>query len=826
MTQQSPSSSPKRPRRMLPIIPAIPRSLEKKPKQAIQPPPSEGAGVVPPTTAISDGTQEEKTSSLANAQREDQDTPDDSQITHEPVELSPKNETLGEPAFYSAGPTLIPVTDFADVVNSLPSPQKPERGEHALDPASPYLSEPSSPTPSPPDGVIPELQSHAVQVSLPGSIGVNKATMSQQRPNHHTLRATASVFHAPPTPSDDVIASPTASTQQDADSAPSESIATQCENTSEATTPPIEPAYHGYGHAHNISFYAPPPQSTDDPSSPAHSVYQGYTYNHPQHAHASSQYSQSYQPQFEAYIPGSQYAQNSPYYGGMPPFSTLGSQAPLTPSATPLDTMPEPWSLPNGVSNGALEQGTHTSDLPRHRSGSHSTLKSDSLVSGGATMGSGQGQPYRNGANRMQGWHHPQADVADVADVASLHASSQEASLVKHLLRQFNNPEYADCELVLSHSEHRFPEAKWYLSSILLIQSRKLQDLLNSSNPVNAAQNGRRVLRFHLTDRFITPTAMESALHILYGKASNTFPPKTAVESNRASSECSTISMKESLAYAASGCLLHLKDVVLQGLKIASEILCWNNLEAALSFALESGLEREFNASSAVIPAYSSVLASDSDPSPSSLRVLTPSSSSDQAGQNENRTSASTSPANNQTRLPPQHAFDLVLHCLDYIVHEFPTSWELDLSARPLADVDRLPVTAESRSPLSKSRLSRIQFGDHPSEMESKSSDRNVLVSTIVLSVPFMHLEYLLSSVGERLGRNMEPVIKERERRRQIVVQSRSVSWNERMAAKSDEWAEAGYEESMDITDDGIIKISRKYTGIARNPTDENTTDG
>ena len=824
MTQQTPSSSPKQRRRILPIIPVIPRSLEKKPKQVIKASPSEGADVVPLAAEIKEGILQEKTPPLAIVQLKDQDTPNDIQTIQKLGEVSPRNDALGKPAFSSASPILTYLNELIDVHNFPPTPQSPELEDHVLNPESPY--QPDSlhpPPPNPlPDGHKTELQSEVGEDSpleSRGLVGVDGAIKSQERqpkPTPHTLRATASVFHAHSAPSDNVRASPTASTQKDADSASSEFIPTKSESVSEVTTSPIEPAYHGYGHAHNISFY-PPPQSIDD-ASPTHSIYKGYTYNHPQHADAYPQYSQPYQPQIEAFIStGRQYAQDSPYYAGMPLFSTLGSQAPLTPSATPLDNLPGPWSLPNGVSNGILGQSTHADDRQRHRSHSHSTLRSDSILSGSATTASGQVQPFRNDANGMH-------SRANVTDGISLQTPFHEVPLVDHLLRLFNNPKYADCELLLSQNEHRFPLAKWYLSSILLIQSRKLQDLLTSSF-TNPAQTERKILKLHLTDRFITPTAMDAVLRTLYGTAAISYVPATAVGSNQASAECSMSSMKECLAYAASGCLLHLKDVVLQGLKIASEILCWGNVEAALSFALESGLEREYNASSAVIPAYSDVLPRDSDPSPSSHTILTPSSSSDQAAQTESPTSASISVTDNQKRAPPQHAFDLLMHCLDYIVHHFPTPWELDLSARPLADVDRLPVTVESRSPLSKSRLSRIQFGDHPSEMASKSSDRNVLLSSIILSIPFIHLRYLLSSAGEPLGRNMGAIIKERERRRQIVVQSRSVSWNARMAAKDYEWAEAGYEESTDTCDNGMIKISRRYTGIARNPTDENTTD-
>ena len=666
--------------------------------------------------------------------------------------------------------------------------------------------------------------SEVVQSPPEDSVPFEDNAMSPQgiKTNHQPLRATASSFYARSIPHDDPTVPPNVPLQINLGLATSVSIP-QNTPTANATPSPRHRAYHH--HAHNISFYPrPPPISPSDPSSPSRSLYQGYTYNtspvgYAPHAHPSSHYVPPHQPTYVS--PGQDLVQQSPYYGNVPPFSTLGSQAPLTPSATPLDAVPESWKLPHSFSNLSFENGTSVDFQPHYRSDSRSTLRSDNVLSGDIGAASGRPEPLQIGTKNGVEW---QTAEADGIHGVSTQRHLDEAPLAEHLLHHFNNPEYSDCQLVLTHDEKRFPETYWSLSSILLIQSKKLQDLFKSSKAAGATEYGRIMLELKLTDRFITPASMDLALRVLYGMSTDAFVPTVRYQDlTQAGSESTARLMSECLAYAASGCLLELKGVVLQGLQSACEIISWGNLETALSFALESGPEREGHASSSVIPEGSPPLARDSNPSSSSRVVFTPSSSGDHVGQRSDRPSTSSPQSKSCYHMLPQSADDLLLLCWDFIIRNFPTSWELDLSARPLAYVDRLPVTAESRSPLSKSRLSRIQFGDQPSEAAAKANDVNVLLSSILLSIPFAKLDYLLASVGEPLARNIGLIVEERERRRQTVLQSKSVPWSERMAARTLEWAEVGYEESVETSEGGNVKMVRRYTGVCQDKVDEDT---
>lgn len=835
---QSPNAPSKRPRRVLPIIPAIPRFLERKPKQesVVQKveAKAEEITVVSVATEIQKDTEKEASAASAHEVREENlDSRDGHRVPTSVVEQTVEKEPEGKKAFRGAAPVLEALISVT-VGSTQPPNTIQDFGieKHGFKLPPPFYPRNALPVAMSNDFPPTDSTTDVVDPSPRSPREGNEDTLVQQdrKMNHHSLRAEASSFHAPAPPSDLTVLS-VGSPGSVSGPAQTQPFAPRPTPSTNATSSPTQSTRGGYGHAHNISFFPPPPMSSNGPSSPTYSVYQGYAYTpappgSSPHTHSASQHSQSYQPYVETYTsPGQPYGTQSPFYNSNPPFSTLGSQPPLTPSATPLETLPEQWKLPNGYAAAPSEHdrnamSQHPKSSQHYCSASPSTLKSDSVFSRPLKDEGSNTQPPQYYGYRPDDWRTMELNAMQNI---RMNGSFHQAPLAEHLLYHFNELEYADCRLNLCHGSKRFARTEWALSSLLLAQSRKLRDLLKASKP---GEDGKLMLMLILTDRFVTSTSIESALRVLYGMPPDTFgvsgvPDPVGVSA----AEISTSRMKESLAYAASGCLLHLKVVVLRGLQIASEIIDWENLEAALSFGLESGPEREFNASSAVIPAYSTLLARDSDPSPSSHVMFTPSSSDDLAVQKTSRSSKSASSPESYHRTPPHSAHDLLMHCLDFMIDNFPPAWELDLSARPLADVDRLPVTAESRSPLSRSRLSRIQFGSHPSEATAKSADRNVLISTILLSIPFEWLQYLLRSAGELISRSISSIIKERERRRHIVLQSKSIPWTDRVATKDHAWAHAGYEEFVRANDDGELSISRRYTGIALDPRDESATE-
>ena len=689
------------------------------------------------------------------------------------------------------------------------------------------LPPPFYPRKSPPTAISTDLTptDELINVLQEDPQSVDESALQQEVPaKRMSLRGSAPSFHAHPTPPSDTITSPTASSAKDFPAAQSISFHPQPTPPADTTPSPTH-SYQGSNHAQSLAFSPPPTTSSHNASSPAHSIYHGYVYGPSPYEYspeipATRQSSGFARPESKTQVPVKPHdTVGSPYYSQPPAFSLLGSQPPLTPSATPFSNMPQQPNYMNGYLPPESIVYTYASPVPEHQP-QNGYLGQNTLNAHGLSSSNGE-QAYNDlsiSQTTMYPSHVWPTTTLNDSQVSPINASYSQAPLVAHLLRNFNIPVYADCRLVLTHKEERFGLTQWYLSSLLLAQSTKLRDLLQASR---TGTDGRKLIQLNLTDRFVTPKAMEAVLRVCYGESPYAFSGVYPQDSfSRTRTEALTPWMTDTLSYAAAGFLLKVDSVVLRGLDIASKILSWENLEKALSFGLESEIERGRSASANVIPAYRPLNPIEGENSSSCAYTSLPSQETPTTDKSNVPTS-STSASGDYHPPQPQSAFDLLMHCLRFLTDSFPVSWSLDASARPLADVDRLPVTAESQSPLSRSRLCTIQFGDRPSEATAKSTDRNLLVSTILLSLPHIWLDYMLKSVGEPIRREITSIVKERERRRHVVLRSQSVSLEQRVTAKDYEWAEAGYEESVQTSDDGEVTLSRRYTGIARDTADD-----
>ena len=827
---------------MVPIIPAIPRSLEKRKFKEDVKKSEDGGGAGSPTRPISPKGKEESQVDRATTQsqavlngtlsgsigkddvREDgvQETVTGTSDDGSEVAAGGKS-TFQSTVFPSEQKPTTPAVDDTD-----PTPVHTQDfgiGKHGF-----RLPPPFYPKRSPPLAISTDVSSANEQATASEETSQtveeeDGSSSSQQSSveNHITLNATAPTFHAHPTPPTDVTTSPAESSPKESDLPPSPRTQQRAPLPIDDTLSPIQLPYHGYEVSQNISFYAPP-QSSNDPSSPNHSIYQGYAYAPTSYGYSPESYAPQQrndsQQRTEVGVPYEQsYQPQPPYYSNQSSHPILGSQPPLTPSRTPLDPSAQPWSYSNGLPSTMSYSYDYVPSYhpqpafePPVRSASQGTIKSDKSTRKTDLLDDTPDIVQLN-ASETKAARLIRCAWSNVNDCMSSHVP-----LVEHLLQQFNVEEYADCQLTLVHENLRFEKTTWSLSSLLLAQSRKLRDLLKSANP---GKGGKTSLEIRLTDRFVTPWAMNLALRVLYGERPDMFSLAVIHNYFNPSAEMWALSMDACLAFAAAGHVLGLESVVLKGLQIATSILDWDNLEHALSFGLESGPNHRISASVDVIPlsAYSSVWSRESDPS-SATNVSPPSSSTESRPERSRDEGLSpVIPHLSEVR----SARDLQTYCLQWMASNVDDSWDFNPSARPLADVDRLPTTAESRSPLSKSRLSRIQFGDHPSEISAKASDRNFLVSSIVLSLPFTALKYMLSLGGQPLLRPLNAIVKERERRRQIVLQSKSVPWTQRFAAKEHEWAEVGYTEWVDTTGDGQVALARTFTGIDRQVSEPST---
>ena len=397
--------------------------------------------------------------------------------------------------------------------------------------------------------------------------------------------------------------------------------------------------------------------------------------------------------------------------------------------------------------------------------------------------------------------------------------------LADYLLDQFNIPGFADCQLQITNESGTFETVELSLHSVLVAQNPVILDLLNSAKP---GVDGRKFLRINMSDRFVTPTALQAALRVYYGGPVMSHGPFDSSEQNLVGQgrgelphyHSATSSLDPGLAYAAAGCLLQMPEVAHWGIQMASRLLSWSTIEKAFSFALQGGLS-PVGITECEIPLDTSA---SSDSSKEHSAIATPASSNEPHNELDlSHPEAISSPPPRGVGTYAPYADDLLHAVLCFLIQSFPPAFLLDVSAPPLAHIDRLPNVAKSSTtaPPTKSRLSAIQFGDY-SAHDSATLDvqTTTTLSSILLSVPFIILTYLAGRLDESTKLELlKPVVEERERRRQRVLTSKSVPWTQRQAAPTS-WEPVGWEEFVSSLKEGesaVGKVERRWVGF-RNP--------
>ena len=570
-----------------------------------------------------------------------------------------------------------------------------------------------------------------------------------------------------------------------------------------ASKPPIQSTNACDSLANSISFYSPPSSSFNDTSPPTQSPYQGYTY----HTYPNCRtlpYTLGIPPQQGVLPFGMEYVSEQPYYSQAPAFSPMGSHPPLTPSATPLNSSTkESTDNSSGFLDSTNGSTSTANTLPNH-------LESPHLTTSGSTEEFDNTPPLSTKATihlpsetlkRDHAFETWRTATLENLETMLPNTSPAESSLAIYVLQHFNTDNtYTDCCLQVTHKNHRFKGTEIWLHRILVAQSPTLRTLLDRSE---AGAGGKSAICLEVDDRYSTLGAINSALRVCYGESPLSFTGYEAhIEPSRSNSDVLVSWMNDALAFTAAGRLLQLPLVITRGIQIVSAILNWDTIERVLSFSLDFGLDRIFDELPSIPPPTNNDDVSSPSNTISTAEFIPSSATLDVTGDSKWQNSF------------PDPFEDLLYKCLDFILTSFPSSWNTHESARPLADCDRLPTVKENRSPMSKSRLSRIQFGDHPPENAVNSDDHNIVLSSIVLSLPFTTLRYILDHVEEPIRRrNIRIIIAERERRRQRVLKSEDFSAAQKDTA-TEELAEVGWKEFALTEGISDHSIARVWTGF------------
>ena len=382
-----------------------------------------------------------------------------------------------------------------------------------------------------------------------------------------------------------------------------------------------------------------------------------------------------------------------------------------------------------------------------------------------------------------------------------------------HVLQNFDVAAFADCRVVIVHTANRFPPMRLSLHSLILARSPTLRGLFANGH-YSYDFDGLKLIVLRLSDPFSTPFALDFAFRVLYGTAASDFTGPNFIARYRTKAEYSLTWMMESLAFASAGCLLQLMPVKLRGLEIASKIVNWDNIEQALTYALDSvnfGL-------GGTLPARlpENVYSANNSVSSATATILTPATSQDSSKSSPEATSLKNAADDYSKGSAHFHitcAEDLLRHCVHYIAEHISDQWQFDCTAKPLRHLNRLPCTEESKSTQAKARLSKIQFGDLPMETSSPISSQDSLISSLVISLPFIPFKALVDLGNEAIQRTLPDIVREREARRKILLQSHSVSQAEKEAAMQSDWSEVAYTERVDVVD-GRSTLGRAYTGL------------
>jgi hypothetical protein len=326
--------------------------------------------------------------------------------------------------------------------------------------------------------------------------------------------------------------------------------------------------------------------------------------------------------------------------------------------------------------------------------------------------------------------------------------------LQDHLLAQFDNPQMSDVFFTLQKTDpgsgNEEPIATFNLHSLTISRSPLLERLLLEQTQQPAHP---KTIRLSVDDHIATaPEAFGQVLRTIYGGPFietepflDGLPPVHAKDAPTMQKHVALHKMDHIIAYLATCILLELPDAYRHAASVLPDLLRWDNVEAALNFALDLPAEKLWTLSNNEARGFL-----DQSPRSTDQLVLTKETAQE----------------------------DVLRAIINFICAAFPPNFVMDTRTTPLDKIHRFPPMADDQKPYVNPIVTRIQFGQvEPEEKDWVSTQ----LSRILLSLPLSTLDRIFRNqfLGNHLTwpnvvKAMRAAVEERESRRARFLTGRS----------------------------------------------------
>lgn len=303
--------------------------------------------------------------------------------------------------------------------------------------------------------------------------------------------------------------------------------------------------------------------------------------------------------------------------------------------------------------------------------------------------------------------------------------------LASYLSTQFGNSEFADFVLQVRSTKYQYISIP--VHGIIVVRSPVIANAVRRSiPPAHRSRDTRRLVDVLTSNPFVSADSIQEAVKVLYGA------PLLSMQSflyglNHYSPEVPHAQvtkdarrrMDQLLSYIAAGSVLQIPSMQARGVEIAKALLRWDTAEQVLHYGLY-------------------------------VARSSPRSGGDGVDAHD------------------PFATELLNSIVDFIAYNFPADFSLGRIAAELRDDPRLPNLAETRAPTHNPRLSKIRFGDAPTDDDTPTSPVSRTLSSILLSLPPQLLDRVFNhrATANQIGwtgaaKVLHDVVDERENRRQ-----------------------------------------------------------